>query len=167
MKTVVNLLTGTFSLLATAASAQPGPPSGGPVTWPPTSSQCVRHVSVPFYSATNSIGQELTRLYSDPHCSTPPACRRQGGFTTRSFPDAAAASILWDGRGDHSFTRQEQDAIGNTARSYALSRRSAGTQLYKITFSQDVFVEPRLPRPAAGRVFATAFYARCLAGAPR
>jgi hypothetical protein len=122
---------------------------------------------VPFHSATSSIGQELTRLYSDPHCSTPPVCLRQTGFTTRSFPDAAAASILWDGRSDHSFTRQEQDAIGNRARSYALSRRPAGTQLYKMTFSEGVFVEPRMPRPSAGRVFVTAFYARCLARAPR
>jgi hypothetical protein len=108
-----------------------------------------------------SIGSELSRLYADPHCSTPPVCARPTHATTRSFPDAVAASILWDGRSDHSFTVQEQDAMGSRARSYAIVRRPAGLQLYKLTFSQDLFVVPRTPSPTAGRVFATAWYAQC------
>lgn len=144
-------------LTHTEGFTQPGPPHGGPVTWPPTSNQCIRHNAVSFAA----IGGELTRLYADTHCSTPPVCNRPTHATTRSLPDAAASSILWDGRSDHVFTVQEQDAIGARARNLAIARRPAGTQLYKLTFSQDLFVVPRTPSPSAGRVFATAWYAQC------
>jgi hypothetical protein len=147
-------------LLAACVTGPPGPP-GNPITWPPTSGQCVRNNAIPFaYSLTVSIGNEMTRLFADPACSTPPTCALWNGFETRSFPTGNPATIIWDGPNNHSFTIVEQDQIGVTARNLAMANRPSGKRLYKITFAEGTLVSTGPGSP--GRVFATAYYAICL-----
>jgi hypothetical protein len=128
--------------------------------WPPTSAQCVRNNGVPFYSGTNSIGKELTRLFADPACVAQSNCSGWVEKESHYMPDSNPASNLWNGLSNHSFTALEQNNIGATARSYATGRTPPGKRLYRLTFDQGIAVGSG---PSSGRVDAIAYYGRCIA----
>lgn len=127
--------------------------------WLPPSSQCVRNNAVPFSSPAQSIGAELTRLFADPACVTQPICTGRVERENYLLPDGNSASEMWNGFSNHFFSIQEQNNIGTTAYNYAMGRRPPGKDLYRLTFDQGIAVGSG---PSAGRVFARAYYGRCV-----